>query len=66
MSQRQESYSHLAAQLVPRDDADNAAAAQTMHLHIGADLQIPVRENKYVHPSREEQEQAASRRYLAL
>ena len=34
--------------------------AQTLHLHIGGDLQIPVRESKYVHPSREEQEQAAA------
>jgi hypothetical protein len=31
---------------------------QTLHLHIGADLQIPVRDCKYTHPSREEQQQA--------
>lgn len=33
---------------------------KTLHLHIGADLQIPVRENKFEHPSREEQNQAAA------
>ena len=33
---------------------------QTLHLHIGGDLQLPVRESKYVHPSREEQEQATA------
>ncbi len=32
---------------------------QTLHLHIGADLHIPVRDSKYTHPSREEQQQAA-------
>jgi hypothetical protein len=30
------------------------AYAQTLRLHVGADLQLPVRENKFVHPSRED------------
>lgn len=37
------------------------AALQTLHLHIGADLHIPVRDNKFSHPSREEQQQQAAR-----
>lgn len=33
-------------------------ALQTLHLHIGADLQIPVRDNKYTMPAAQEQAQA--------
>jgi hypothetical protein len=31
--------------------------AQTLHLHIGGDLQIPVRDNKYAMPASQHQEQ---------
>ena len=34
---------------------------QTMHLHIGGDLHIPVRDNRFAHPSREEQQQQEAR-----
>ncbi|EIE23950.1 hypothetical protein COCSUDRAFT_41290 [Coccomyxa subellipsoidea C-169] len=37
-----------------------ASFRKTLHLHIGADLHIPVRDSKYTHPSREEQQQAAA------
>ncbi|CAL8462580.1 g2113 [Coccomyxa elongata] len=58
--QRQQRTQQEGQAAVPQSSPPVSSYRKTLHLHIGADLHIPVRDNKFSHPSREEEQQRAA------